>query len=102
METSETSSPRRFCRTRNAVLRQVVGENLLVPIRSDGALDAEALYILDAVGAAVWEALASPVTLDEIAAVVRERFDVPEDQPLAADLQELLDDLLEQGLAAGG
>ena len=89
----------RYHRTRNAVLRHVAGEHLLVPIRSDGTLDAESLDILDAVGAAVWEALAQPATRAEIEAAVRSGFDVPEGHAVGADLQELLDDLLKQGLA---
>jgi hypothetical protein len=88
----------RYRRTTNAVLRLVAGEHLLVPIRPGRTLDAESLYILDDIGAWVWEALADPVTPEALAAGVREAFDTAPGDAVEADLDELLVDLVAQGL----
>lgn len=85
-------------RTTNAVLRVVAGEHLLVPIRGGQTLDAESLYVLDDVGAWVWESLSEPRTLAELVSGAMDAFAVPAGQDVEADLRELLIDMLSQGL----
>lgn len=101
-ETKELSGSIRYIRTADAVLRCVAGEHLLVPIRSGQLLDAESLYILDDVGAYVWNALADACTVQELVNGIHDVFDVPEGQDVDGDLDELLDDLIAQGLIAVG
>ena len=91
-----------FIRVPEAVLRHIAGEHLLVPFRSGKMLDAESLYILDEVGAWVWEALSEAQSLEALEAGVRDAFDVPEEQDVAGDLRELLEDLVSQGLVSIG
>lgn len=90
---------RQYKRTPNAVLRHVAGEHLLVPIRSGKTLDAELLYILDEVGAKVWSALSEAKTLRELVDFVEKEFEVLEEHDVNGDLEELMGDLVEQGLA---
>jgi len=87
-----------FVRTSNAVLREIAGEHLLVPVRRGNLLDAESLYILDDVGAWVWEALAEPATPGALAEGVRGAFEVAPGQDVEGDLRNLLSDLVSQGL----
>jgi hypothetical protein len=61
-------------------------------------LDAETLYILDDVGAVVWNALAEPCRLGALTEIVADEFEVPAEADLPADLRALLDDLASQGL----
>lgn len=93
----DPSTPR-FVRTPDAILREIAGETLLVPVRRMRLLDAETLYILDDVGACVWRRLAEPGTLDDLVAAVEEAYDVPPATDVRADLRALLDDLVGQGL----
>ena len=88
----------RLVRTTNAVLRVVAGEHLLVPIRRGQTLDAESLYVLDDVGAWVWESLSEPRTLAELVSGAMDAFAVPAGQDVEADLRELLMDMVSQGL----
>ena len=97
--THETEKPRRYKRTSDAVLRHLAGEHLLVPIRSGKTLDAELLYILDEVGAKVWDSLSEAKTLKELIDAVCEEFEVREEHDVEGDLAELVGDLIEQGLA---
>ena len=102
IETNAVIGDGPFVRTSNAVLREIAGEHLLVPVRRGNLLDAESLYILDDVGAWVWEALATPSTPAALAEGVRDAFEVASGQDVEADLRDLLSDLASQGLVATG
>ena len=91
-----------FIRISEAVVRHIAGEHLLIPFRRGKMLDAESVYILDEVGAWVWEALAEAQSLEALEAGVREAFDVFEGQDVAGDLRELLEDLMSQDLVSIG
>lgn len=101
-ETKKPSGFTSYIRTADAVLRCVAGEHLLVPIRSGQLLDAESLYILDDVGAYVWNALADACTVQELVDGIHDAFDVSEGQDVGGDLDKWLDDLIAQGLVAVG
>lgn len=57
-----------------------------------------AYFALDPVGAAVWDFLAKPASLDAIIAHVAQSFDAPDPEVLHRDLTEFVEDLLNQGL----
>lgn len=61
-----------------------------------------AYFALDAVGSAVWEVLAKPVTLETVIKHVANGFEVPSREALRRDLEEFIDDLLAQGLLLQG
>lgn len=98
VETNAVIGDGPFVRTSNAVLREIAGEHLLVPVRRGNLLDAESLYILDDVGAWVWEALATPSTPAALAEGVRGTFEVAPGRDVEGDLRELLSDMVSQGL----
>ena len=60
-------------------------------------LDASRYYRLNAVGACVWDALASPKTVDQLCAAVVDTFDV-EPERCALDVEALLDQMAGAGL----
>ena len=87
-----------FVRTSGAVLREIAGEHLLVPVRRGNLLDAESLYILDDVGAWLWKELNAPRTLRELVDGVREVFDETAGHDVEADVREWIADLAGQGM----
>ncbi len=91
-----------FVRTPNAVLREIAGEHLLVPIRRGNLMDAESLYLLDEVGVWLWAALASPRTLHELVEGVCDAFEGTETRNVEADVHEWLQDMRGQGLVKAG
>ena len=59
-----------------------------------------AIHQLNGVGAAVWAALASPSSFDELAGALRSAFPGAAPGAIEADLRELLEDLLDAQLIA--
>ena len=54
-------------------------------------------FSLDPVGAAVWDRMAAPVSLDELAAAIAAEYAVPPEE-CRGDIADLLDDMLTHGL----
>jgi hypothetical protein len=78
------------------LMQEVAGENLLVPIGSQ-VMDMNGMVILNDTARCVWELLAEDRSVDELAAAVAERFDVP--RALArADVQTFLDEITRMGM----
>ena len=98
VETNAALGDGPFLRTANAVLREIAGEHLLVPVRRGNLLDAESLYILDDVGAWLWKELNAPQTLRELVDGVREVFDETAGHDVEADVREWIADLAGQGM----
>lgn len=78
------------------MIRNVGGENLLVPLGSQ-VMDLNGLIILNDTAACVWELLTEEYTLDELAAAVAERFDVAA-EITRADVQTFVDEINRLGL----
>jgi hypothetical protein len=78
------------------VLREIAGEHLLVPIRSDLA-DMEAIYALMGVGVRIWGLLDGTRTLGAIREELVARYDVGADEAWA-DLCDFVMHLEERGL----
>ena len=78
------------------IMRNVGGENLLVPLGAQ-VMDMNGLVALNDTAACVWELLDEECSLDELTAAVAERFDV--DSEIArADVQTFLDEIAKMGL----
>ena len=83
-------------RNDNFLLRNVGGQDLLVPLGSQ-VMDTNALVVLNTTGSYVWELLAENHSVDDLAAAVVERFTV--DRECAReDVQSFLDDITHMGL----
>ncbi len=80
----------------NVVARRLGAEILLVPVKGNLA-DMRRVFTLNATGEAIWQALAAPVTLEQIVARLDEAFAVPE-ATARADAAEILEHMSACGL----
>lgn len=85
-----------YSRRPDILLRVVAGESILVPVRGNLA-SLQAVFIVNRLGAFVWEALDGSRTLDEILVNILERFEVPEGEA-RADLIDFIGRLVDAGL----
>jgi hypothetical protein len=85
-----------YARREGVILREVAGEQILVPIRRNVA-DLKAIFALNGVGRCIWELLDGTRGMDEVLARLVERFDVSSDEA-AADLQAFVERLSQAGL----
>lgn len=79
----------RYRRTSRQVYRLIAGEHLLVDMHAKSDVP---FYALTASGALLWQALEEGRTEDELASVLRARYDVPLDRALT-DVREFLEQL---------
>jgi hypothetical protein len=75
----------------NIVCREIAGEMILVPIRSNVS-DMASIYTLNDTAAVIWQHIDGKRTLDEIKEVVIDQFDVSPDEA-EQDLFELIENL---------
>ena len=87
----------RVQRTEGVVLRQVAGEQMLVPAVTR-EVDLDSLYLLNATGAWVWERLDGVRSVQELAETVAQQFLVASSVALS-DVTHFLSHLLERKLA---
>jgi hypothetical protein len=90
-----TPTGERWQRAPSVFTRSAGGEALVLT----AALDSP--YRLDAAGTAVWDALAEPRTVAEVAALLARRFGVPAAR-VAADITPLVSDLAACGALVAG
>lgn len=81
----------RYRRARDVLWRHSFGQLIVRPRRGQSV-------VVDGAGAALWDALAEPGTIDEIASRLARTFDAPVDV-VARDVQPVLDVLLEHDVA---
>lgn len=86
----------RFIRNQEAVVRQIQGELIIVPIRS-GVGDLNSLYTLNAVGAVLWDFMKEGHTLGEMVKRVCDEFEVTATQA-QRDIAVFLDSLMQEKL----
>jgi len=85
----------RYQRTEEFVARAIAGETVLVPIRRQiGNL--ESIYTLNEVATFIWERLAEPFTVAEIALALEDTF-TGDPAEMRRDLGEFLAELLNLG-----
>lgn len=88
-----------IARDRLVIARQVAGETLLVPARP-GAADFSRIFLLNKVGAFLWQKLAQPRKKSELATLVRDEFAVAPEHDVDADIDKYLAMLTERGLVS--
>lgn len=69
------ATDQRLVRSQSVVARVVAGETLVVPIRSNVG-DLASIYSFNATGTLIWNLLASPKTIAELAAAVEFQYSV--------------------------
>lgn len=79
------------------IARHVGGETVLVPTRQ-GIAEFDNVYLLSKVGAFLWQHLDGKHDPDKLCALVRERFKVPAERDVAADVSLFLGELARRGL----
>ena len=81
------------------ITRNVGGELVLVPTRA-GVADFKNIYILSRVGAFLWQHLDGRRDRDELCRLIRERYAVPPERDVGADIDTFLGELGRRGLLA--
>ena len=93
------STSKSFTKGHEFVTRCIAGETIIVPIRkSVGELDA--IYTLNEIGGAIWRLIDGTRTVDQIADVICDEYDVSPEEA-AKDVLDLLVSLEAQGLIRG-
>jgi hypothetical protein len=82
----------------HVVSRTVAGETLLVPVKS-GTAALDYIFLLNKVGAFLWQQLDGKRGRDELCRLLRERFAVPEGHDVGVDVDQFLAALEARGLA---
>lgn len=85
-----------YCKQADIVTRQIAGETLLVPIRSNLA-DMQKIYGLNPVGKYIWQQLDGKRNLTKIHKEVTANFEVTEEQA-ELDIGEFISQLAEAGI----
>ncbi len=89
------SENQRYRHTDAFVARAIAGETVLVPIRRQIG-DLESIYTLNDVATFIWERLAQPATVAEIAQALDDVF-AGDPAEMRSDLQAFLAELLDLG-----
>jgi Coenzyme PQQ synthesis protein D (PqqD) len=79
------------------IARSIAGEIVLVPTRADVA-QFNSVFLLSRVGAFLWQQLDGTQDRDELCRLLRERYDVPTDRDVGADVDAFLAELSRRGL----
>ena len=87
-----------YIRSDAAVSRLIGGETLVVPVRR-GVGDLASIYSFNEVGTMIWQALASPTSLEELVDLIEGEYQVNRDQVLQ-DVVLFLSDMRSAGLIA--
>lgn len=85
----------RYQRTEAFVARAIGGETVLVPIRRQIG-DLESIYTLNEVATFIWERLATPSTIAEIALALEDTF-TGDPAEMRTDLSAFLAEILDLG-----
>lgn len=85
----------RYQRTEEFVARAIAGETVLVPIRRQIG-DLESIYTLNEVATFIWERLAEPATVAEIARALEDAF-ACDPAEMRKDLSAFLAEILDLG-----
>jgi hypothetical protein len=86
----------KYVRSETVVTREVAGETIVVPVRG-GVGDLDGLFTFNEIASGIWQLLAASSTADEVAAWVREQYEVSEEQA-RNDVAGFLAELQKQGL----
>lgn len=84
-----------YARNPDYIFRKIVDDAVLVPLHQDVA-DMDCIYTLNDVGASIWDHLAQPATLTDLAARVLAEYEA-DPEVLKADLVRFLDEMIQIG-----
>jgi hypothetical protein len=86
----------RYVRSDSVVARVIGGETLVVPVHGDVG-DLASVYSFNQTGTKIWEALASPMTAEELARVVESEFSTTV-EAARADIERFLEEACAKGI----
>lgn len=78
------------------IQRQIAGETVLVPVGSS-VYDANGLFVMNELGAFIWELLPNVETQAQICQAVLQEYDVSE-ETAARDVAEFMENLKQMGI----
>ena len=87
-----------YIRSDAVVSRLIGGETLVVPVRG-GVGDLASIYSFNEIGTMIWEALASPTSLEELVDLIEREYPVSWEQ-VRQDVALFLSDIRSAGLVA--
>ena len=88
--------PNKFVQNSNFVIREIVGEYILVPIRYT-QIDMDSFYSINQVAAFAWVCLEYPKSINELSNMVLNEFDVDKDTALH-DIRELIENWIDNNI----
>lgn len=80
-----------FIRNPDFVFRRIINETILVPVRRNLA-EIDCIYMLNELGALLWEKLSAPASKTELCQVILDTYDTSE-EAACTDLNHFLDEL---------
>lgn len=86
----------RYQRDPNVVAREIAGERILVPVRTQAA-DMASIYVLNETGARIWDLLDGQHSMSDIQDILVREYDV-EQEVADADIAEIVEQLQEIGM----
>jgi hypothetical protein len=87
-----------YIRSDAVVSRLIGGETLVVPVRG-GVGDLASIYSFNEVGTMIWQALATPISLEGLVDLIEREFPIGRDQ-VRQDVVLFLSDMRSAGLVA--
>jgi hypothetical protein len=104
LETGPMAEAHTYVRSSAVVSRMIAGETLLVPVRGKVG-DMASIYSFNAVGTAIWEALAQPTSVAALLDLIEREFEVRRERA-AEDVGQFLEEMqsaeLVTAVAVGG
>jgi len=85
-----------YVRSDSVVSRVIAGETLIVPVRK-GVGDLASIYSLNQVASSIWQAIARPLSKDEIVELIEQEFE-GERQQVDQDVDAFLAEMHSAGL----
>jgi hypothetical protein len=84
-----------YTRNPDFIYRKVIDEFILIPVHQDVA-DMDSIYILNGVGAFIWENLDPSTTLTDLEATLLEEYDADPNE-ITNDMERFLRDMTDIG-----
>jgi hypothetical protein len=86
----------RYERDPNVIAREIAGERILVPVRTQAA-DMASIYVLNDTGSRIWDLLDGQHSLSDIQEILVQEYDVSR-EVAETDVAEIIEQLQEIGM----
>ena len=83
---------KKYCLKPGYVLREIAGEHLAIPVTAENSSD---IVVLNPVSAILWKELETEKTIDELAEIICNNFEISKEEA-TADIVEFLESLIEK------